>query len=71
MKYVYFDTAEELLLYIANNDFDLIRGWYTPMGDVSAFVFTSWIPFAKIAGIVLVIATYILIKQLNKTERVK
>ena len=71
MKYVYFNTVEELLVYTTNNDFDLIRAWYTPMGDVSAFVFTSLIPFAKIASIVLVIATYILIKQLNKTEGVK
>lgn len=71
MKYVYFNTVEELLLYTTNNDYDLMRAWYTPMGDVSAFVFTSLIPFAKIAGIVLVIATYILIKQLNKTEGVK
>jgi len=71
MKYVYFNTVEELLLYTTNNEFDLMRAWHTPMGDVSAFVFTSFIPFAQIAGIVLAIATYILIKKLNKTKGVK
>ncbi len=48
-----------------------MRAWNTPMGDISAFVFTSFIPFAQIAGIVLAIATYILIKKLIKREGVK
>ncbi len=71
MKYVYFNTVEELLVYTTNNDYDLMRAWNTPMGDISAFVFTSFIPFAQIAGIVLAIATYILIKKLIKREGVK
>tara|TARA_R100001463_G_scaffold45850_1_gene94314 strand:- start:2503 stop:2718 length:216 start_codon:yes stop_codon:yes gene_type:complete len=71
MKYVYFDTVEELLLYTTNNNYELMKAWYSPSGDISAFMFTSFIPFAQIAGMVLVIATYFFIKQISKTEGVK
>jgi hypothetical protein len=48
-----------------------MKAWYAPSGDISAFMFTSFIPFAQIAGMVLVIATYFFIKQISKTEGVK
>lgn len=71
MKYVWFDTIEQLLEYERVMGYEIIHAWEnTYYGDISAIVLTSFVPFAKIALILLVVATYFFIKQVNKIQEI-